>query len=96
MNELLESFNPSIELPVHDTTAISNVGHSDMDIGTGERKSKPESKDKLQAAQEESGPIQPQLMPLAGALEDDVPTVRVDKCGHAYLSEAVFPKHDEV
>jgi hypothetical protein len=97
MNELLKSLDPSIKQHALDTKMASNMDGGGMDMDPGAQTSKPESEDEAAPAGDPSR-IQPVLDPLAGALDDNVPTVRVDKKGRAYLtqSEVIFPKRDEV
>ena len=95
MNELLKSLDPSIKPDDPDITMASDVDGSGMDRDPRAQPSEPESEDDVQPA---PAGDPSHIQPLAGALEDNVPTVKVDKKGRAYLtqSEVIFPKHDEV
>jgi len=98
MKEVLDSLKPPVHLPISNDVQVSNAADSRTDLDTDEKNEKPESEDEVQAAPPaESRRHQPALHSAAG-LEDKVPTVRVDKDGHAYLTECevVFPNRDEV
>jgi hypothetical protein len=86
MNELLESLKPSLDQPVHDNISVSNTDSRKMARRPGEPSTNPESEDKFSAASTDES-SHPELITLAGALEDEVPTVKVDTNGKAYLSE---------
>lgn len=98
MKEVLDSLKPPVCPSTAHDVQVSNM--TDSKVDSDEKNEKPESEDEvvLAAPPAESRCHQPTLTNSAAGLEDKVPTVRVDKDGHAYLTECevVFPKRDEV
>lgn len=87
IKELLESLKPPATGSIHDSD------HMDLD-----QTSEAESEDEVQAVSTTPNHRKPATPIMAEALEEEVPTVKVDNNGHAYLTvhQIVFPKHDEV